>query len=244
MWQQEMSFLDHFEELRRRILVSILAIVTITVVALLFSDNLLNILLIPSGGLRLKAFNLMDGFMIKFHISLYLGIAAAFPIWAFQIYRFLMPGLLEHERRMIVPALLASSFLFALGAAFGYYLLREMIQVLILVFPSQVDFLPAAEDYISFVIFFLVSCGLAFQLPILLTLLVQLDILSVALLKKQRRIAYFILFVFAELITPVSDPILAPMLIMVPLFILYEASILVGARLETRRARSDAMTVG
>jgi sec-independent protein translocase protein TatC len=238
-----MTFLDHFEELRRRILISIVAILITTLVALVFSDTVLNLLLIPSGGLRLKAFNLMDGFMIKFHISLYLGIATAFPIWAFQIYRFITPGLVKNERQVMLPALIVSSFLFALGVAFGYYLLREIIQVLILVFPSRVDFLPAADDYISFVIFFLVSCGLAFQLPILLTLLVQLNILSTTLLKKQRRIAYFILFVFAELITPVSDPIVAPMFVLVPLFILYEASIVVNTRLDSQKAKQSQGTI-
>lgn len=243
MSDKEMTLIDHVEELRWRILISIFAIVAVTLIAMVFSDNILNLLLVPSGGLRLKAFNLMDGFMIKFHVSLYLGIAVAFPIWAFQIYRFITPGLLENERRAILPALVASSLLFALGAAFGYYLLHEMIQVLILIFPTQVDFLPAADDYISFVIFFLVSCGLAFQLPILLTLLVQLNILSTALLKKQRRVAYFILFIFAELITPVSDPIIAPMFIMIPLLILYEASILVSVRIESRRNKSSLTAV-
>ena len=244
MPEREMSFLDHLEELRIRILISIVAILVVTLIAMVFSDDILNLLLIPSGGLRLKAFNLMDGFMIKFRLSLYLGIAAAFPIWAFQLYRFIMPGLLDHERRTIFPALVASSLLFALGVGFGYYLLHEMIQVLVMIFPSQVDFLPAADEYISFVVFFLVSCGLAFQLPILLTLLIQLRVLSVDLLKKQRRIAYFILFVFAELVTPVADPILAPMLIMLPLFFLYEASILVGARLEVRNTGPSSLTTG
>jgi sec-independent protein translocase protein TatC len=243
MSDSEMTIIDHMEELRQRILISILAILVITLIAMVFSDSILNILLLPSGGLRLKAFNLMDGFMIKFHISFYLGIAAAFPIWAFQLYRFIIPGLLIKERRTIFPALLGSSILFALGVAFGYYLLREMIQILIMVFPSQVDFLPAANDYISFVIFFLVSCGMAFQLPILLTTLIQMDILSTDILRKQRRIAYFALFVFAEIITPVSDPILAPMVVMVPLFILYESSILVGRRLETKRLKSSDVVI-
>jgi sec-independent protein translocase protein TatC len=234
-----MSFIDHLEELRQRILISFVAILIITLVALLFSDNILNILLIPSGGLRLKAFSLMDGFMIKFHISFYLGAAAAFPIWAFQLYRFFSPALLEHERRAVAPALVFSSILFALGVAFGYYLLHEMIQVLVGIFPSQVDFLPAAQDYISFVLFFLLTFGLTFQLPVLLTILIHLRILSTDLLRAQRRIAYFVLFVIAELITPVADPIVAPMAIMVPLVILYEISILVGRRIERQRLKSE-----
>jgi sec-independent protein translocase protein TatC len=237
----EMTLLDHLEELRWRILWSLVAILGIAVVALFFSDNILNILLLPSGGLRLKAFNIMDGFMIKFHISIYIGIAAAFPIWAFQIYRFFSPGLLEHERRLILPTLTFSSLLFVLGAAFGYYMLQEIIKVLVGIFPSQVDFLPAAQEYISFVLFFLLTCGLLFQLPILLTILIHLRVLSTELLQKQRRTAYFILFVIAELVTPVADPILAPMVVMGPLVILYEISILAGKRIESQRLKSDGI---
>jgi len=113
-----------------------------------------------------------------------------------------------------------------------------MIKVLISIFPPQVSFLPAADDYISFVTFFLMACGVAFQLPVVLVILVQLRILSVSVMKKQRRIAYFILFVFAEIVTPVADPIVAPMVVMVPLVVLYEASILVGMRIEANRLKA------
>lgn len=239
MSNREMTLIDHLEELRWRILISFVAIAIITLAVLFFSDSILNILLIPSGGLRLKAFNLMDGFTIKFQISLYLGIAAAFPIWAFQLYRFFSPALLEHERRAVLPALVFSLILFLMGVAFGYSLLRELIHVLVLVFPSQVDFLPAAQEYISFVLFFLLTCGLIFQLPILLTILIQLRVISVDLLKKQRRIAYFVLFALAEVVTPVADPILAPLIVMVPLVILYEISILAGSRIERQRLISE-----
>jgi len=234
-----MSLLDHLEELRWRILLSLAAIVGVAIVALFFSDNILNILLLPSGGMRLKAFNIMDGFMIKFHISLYIGIAAAFPIWAFQLYRFFSPALLKHERRLILPALVFSSILFALGVAFGYYMLREIINVLVGIFPSEVDFLPAAQEYISFVLFFLLTCGLLFQLPILLTILIHLRVLSTDLLQKQRRVAYFVLFVIAELVTPVADPIVAPLVVMGPLVLLYEISILAGKRIEKQRREFD-----
>jgi len=230
-----MSFIDHLEELRRRLLISILAILIITAVALIFSNNILGVLLAPSGGLRLKAFGLMDGFLIKFRIALYIGIALAFPIWGYEVYRFVVPGLLDRERRALLPGLAASTVLFVLGVLFGYFLLGEMIRVLITLFPPQVDLLPAADDYISFVIFFLLACGIAFQLPIVLTILVQLRILSTEVMRRQRRIAYFVLFVFAEVVTPVTDPIVAPLIVMVPLVVLYEASILVGRRIEARR---------
>jgi len=237
MLKKSMSFFDHLEELRKRILISLLAILIVTSLALIFSDTLLKVLLIPAGGMKLNAFSLMDGFLIKFRIALYIGIAMAFPIWGYELYRFIGPGLHDNERKALLPGLLTSTALFILGVLFGYYLLREMITVMIAFFPPEVAFLPAADDYISFVTFFLVACGVAFQLPVVLTILVQLHVLSATILKKQRRIAYFALFVFAEIATPVSDPIIAPLVVMIPLVILYEASILVAVRIEAGRLK-------
>lgn len=233
-----MSLVDHLEELRRRIIISVAAILVATLAAFFLADPLLNVLLLPSGGLQLKAFGIMDGFMIKWHIALYAGIVVAFPVWAYHVYSFISPGLMEHERRAIFPALGGSLVLFVIGSIFGYYLLWGMIRVLIELFPQQVEFLPAADAYISFVVFFLLSCGLAFQLPTLLILLVRLRLLSVNTLRKQRRIAYFALFVFAEIITPVADPIVAPLTVMVPLLLLYELSIFVARRIEAGRKKN------
>lgn len=235
-----MSIIGHLEELRRRIIVSAIAILVAAAAAFFLSDPILKILLLPSGGLHLNAFSLMDGFLIKWRLALYTGIIAAFPIWAYELYAFTSPGLLEHEKRALFPALVGSSFLFVLGAAFGYYLLWGMIRVLVELFPPQVQYLPSAEDYISFVIFFLLACGLAFQLPTLLLILVRLGILSSTRLRQQRRIAYFVLFAFAEIITPVSDPIVAPLTVTVPLVILYEISIFLARRIEKRRRDTPA----
>ncbi len=232
---KEMGFFEHLDELRMRIIYSGLAILIVTAVAFFFSDPILKLLLLPSGGLQLKAFSLMDGFMIKWDIALYTGIVGAFPVWAYHVYAFVSPGLKDNERRAIFSPLLGSMVLFVLGALFGYYLLWGMIRVLIQLFPVEVQFLPSADDYISFVVFFLVACGLAFQLPTVLIILVRLRILSSTILRKQRRIAYFALFAFAEIITPVSDPIVAPITVMVPLVILYEISILAARRIEAGR---------
>lgn len=242
MREKRMGFFDHLEELRRRIVISLLAILLITSVALIFSNTLLKILLFPSGGLHLNAFSLMDGFVIRFRIALYLGIAVAFPIWGYQLYRFVAPGLKDNERQAVVPGLLASTGLFILGVVFGYLLLREMIRVMISFFPPEVAFLPVADDYISFVIFFLLACGVAFQLPVFITILVQLRILSVNILKKQRKIAYFALFVFAEIVTPVTDPIVAPLVVLIPLLILYEGSIVAAVQIEKRRINKAKTT--
>ncbi len=239
-----MSLVGHLEELRIRILYSAVAIVIAAAAAFLLSDRILHLLLLPSGGLQLKAFNLVDGFMIKWRLSLYTGIVLAFPVWAYHLYQFLRPGLTKDESQAVFPALGGSLLLFLLGALFGYYLLWGVIRVLIHMFPSQVQYLPAADDYISFVVFFLLACGLAFQLPVLIVILVQLKLLNSRILRTQRRIAYFALFAFAEIITPVSDPIVAPLTVMVPLVLLYEFGIWLSLRIEkSRREKSETLAV-
>jgi sec-independent protein translocase protein TatC len=232
---KSLNVIDHLEELRRRIFVSLIAILMATASAFVFSDALLKVILLPSGGLQLNAFSLMDGFFIKWRLALYTGIVIAFPIWAYEIYAFVSPGLLDQEKRTLLPALAGAASLFLIGAVFGFYLLGGMIRVLVGMLPAPVQFLPSADDYINFVAFFLLACGLAFQLPTLLIALVQLRILSSGTLRQQRRLAYFALFAFAEIITPIADPIVAPLTVMVPLAILYEASIFFARQIEKRR---------
>jgi sec-independent protein translocase protein TatC len=232
---EDMSFLSHWEELRRRCIIAAIAILIAASASFLVTDYVLKLLILPSGGLQLRAFSLLDGFMIKLRLALYTGIVLSFPVWAFQILRFVSPGLKSEEKRGLFPLLLSAVLLFAAGTAFGYYLLWGMIRVLIRIFPAQVEYFPSAVDYLSFVVFFLLACGIAFEMPCMLILLVRLGILKSAQLREKRRVAYFILFAFAEIITPVSDPIVAPMTVMLPLVVLYEMSVLVARRVEARR---------
>lgn len=236
----EMTLSEHLEELRKRLIISVIAILITTTAVFFVSEFLLQVLIAPSGGLQLKAFNLTDGFMIKARIALYGGIVLAFPVWAFHIIRYVSPGLMENERRVIFPALAFSLGLFILGVAFGYFMLSGMIRALVMFFPTGVELLPNADEYISFVLFFLLAAGIAFQLPTIIIVLVQLRIVKTSWLRKNRRYTYFALFAFAEIVTPVSDPIVAPMVVMGPLVILYELSVILGRRIESRRAREEA----
>jgi sec-independent protein translocase protein TatC len=237
-----MPVAEHLGELRKRIIVSAVSILSITIAVFALSGSILRLMLLPLGATKLVAFDVMDGFMIRWRISFYTGVALAFPIWAFQLYAFVKPGLYERERRAISPVLLASSALFLLGAAFGYYLLSSMIGALRGLFPSQVDFMPSATAYLSFVAFFLLACGIAFQLPCVVVVLARLRVLKASTLGRQRKVAYFILFIVAELITPVSDPIVAPLTIMAPLAVLFEGSLLWARRIERKQAAADRAT--
>ncbi len=237
--EKEMTLEEHLEELRRRLIISAAAVLVATAALFFLSDTLLQVLLAPSGGLQLKAFSLTDGFLIKFRIALYGGVVLAFPVWAYHVISYIGPGLLESEKRVIVPALAFALGLFIVGVLFGYAMLSGMIHALEQFFPKQVDLLPSADDYISLVLFFLLAAGFAFQLPTVVIVAVQLRLLNSTFLRKNRRYAYFILFAIAEIITPVSDPIVAPMIVMVPLVPLFELSILLARRIEARRKKEE-----
>lgn len=236
----EMTLSEHLEELRSRLIISVIAILVTTTAVFFVSDYILQFLVAPSGGLQLKAFSLTDGFMIKARIALYGGIVLAFPVWAFHIIRYVSPGLMENEKRFMFPALAFSLVLFICGVVFGYIMLSGMIHALVLFFPPNVELLPNADEYISLILFFLLAAGIAFQLPTIILLLVQLRILNTDFLRKNRRYTYFALFAFSEIITPVSDPIVAPMVVMGPLVILYELSVILGRRIEKKRAKEEA----
>ncbi len=236
-----MPLTAHLEELRSRLIVSIFAVLVTTIVGFVLADQIIAIVKIPAGGITLHVFSPMDGFFVKWRIALFTGLALASPIWVYQLVAFIAPGLTDEEKRVVVPVVGAGFVLFALGAAFGYYLLFGMMNVLIALFGPQLDYFPSADAYISFVIFFVLSVGVAFELPVLLYTLVRLHVISTELLRKQRRYFYFAMFVFAEIITPVSDPIIAPLTITVPLVLLYELTLIIARWGERQRERTLAV---
>jgi len=222
----QMTLIEHIEELRTRIIRSAAVILVTATICYFFSDQILRLLKEPAGqGFQINAFSPMDGFVIKWKVALYGGVVLASPVWAYELLAFIAPGLTPRERRFIFPMLIAMAVLFLLGTAFGYVMLSGMVRVLVSMFGSEIQYLPNAQQYISFVVFFMLACGLAFEMPVAVLALVKVGILKPDTLKRQRRIAYFVLFVIAELVTPVADPFVAPMIVMAPLVILYEGAI-------------------
>jgi len=205
------------------------ALAVTTTLAYFFSDTILNILRAPAGNMTLKAFSPLDGFMIRFRVALYGGIFLAAPVWIFQAMRFIEPALYPHEKRYIFPAVIAMVVLFLTGNVFGYLILLNMFGPLTGMFgvpgESPIEYFSAADPYIAFVVYFLLATGLGFELPIILFVLIKLGIISPEFLRKQRKIAWFIIFVIAQLITPVSDPIVAPTLVMIPMILLFEGAL-------------------
>jgi sec-independent protein translocase protein TatC len=223
--EKRMGVIEHMEELRSRLIIALIAILVTTILAYFFSDTILTILTRPAGGLKLVAFSPMDGFMVRFRIALYGGVALAAPVWIYQLVRYLEPGLLPNEKRYIIPGVAGAVLLFFLGNLFGYFMLSNMLTVMFAMFGNDLQYLPSADQYISFIVYFLLAIGISFELPVVILILMKLGMVTPDFLRKQRRIAYFVLFMFAELITPVADPIVAPMVVMVPMLVLFEIAL-------------------
>ena len=244
--EKRMGVIEHIEELRSRLIISLIAILVTTALAYFFSDTILRLLTQPAGVAisKLVAFSPMDGFMIRFRIALYGGVALAAPVWIYQLVRYLEPGLLPNEKRFIIPGVAGAVLLFFLGNAFGYLMLSKMLEVMISMFGSDLQYTPSADQYISFVVYFLLAIGISFELPVVILILMKLGIITPDALRKQRRTAYFILFVFAELITPVSDPIVAPMVVMVPMVLLFELALFLSRFVVPKPVSTVATTPG
>jgi sec-independent protein translocase protein TatC len=222
----EMTLSEHFAELRRRLVWGAAPVLLAGAVCFFFSDPILRLLKGPAGAtFQINAFGPMDGFAIRWKIALYAGLVLSSPNWIYQLVTFIAPAMTSRERRFFIPTLIAAGVLFVLGTVFGYVLLGGMVRVLFSMFGREITYLPNANQYISFVVFFMLACGIVFELPAVLLVLVRFGILQPAMLRRQRKIAYFLLFVFAEIVTPVADPIVAPMIVMLPLVVLYEGAI-------------------
>jgi len=238
--EKRMGVLEHLDEFRSRLIIALIAILVTTSLAYIFSDTLIYILRAPAGDIKLQAFSPLDGFMIRFRVALYGGIALAAPVWIYQLMRYLEPALLPSEKRFLIPGVLAMVVLFLLGNAFGYLMLHNMMGVLFTMFGSELNYLPSADQYISFVVYFLISTGIAFELPVVLLILIKLGIISPDFLRRRRKVAWFIIFVVAELITPVADPIVAPTVVMLPMIFLFELALFLARFVAPKPAASVA----
>jgi sec-independent protein translocase protein TatC len=241
----EMPFFDHLEELRWRIIYGLLALVLATGFGfwLEMHFNLLGYLKRPLdphiGGEQLIALSITDPFMIRFKLALTLGIIFAAPVIVYQIWAFLAPALSKREKRAIIPALYMGVVLFSGGVAMAYFYVLPLAAQFLAGF--QTDALRmslTASAYFGFVIRLLLAFGLVFQLPVVVLILATLGLTSSAFLSKQRRVAYAIMTVGAALITP--GDVTSTIMMMGPLWVLYEVSIVITRIVERSRARQAA----
>jgi len=236
-----MTLVEHLEELRYRLLVSLAAVAVGAVVGWFLFDRVVDLLrepyctywetvperLKPTDECAFFFVGTLDAATIKLKLVAFLGLFIALPVVLFQLWRFVVPGLTSRERKLAIPFVVSSVFLFALGCAFAYYSLPRALGFL-LGFAGQ-GFVPllTGDRFLTFVMAVALSFGLAFEFPIVLIFLNAAGVVSTQQLRSWRRGAILAIVVFAAIITPSGDPYTL-LLMSVPMWLFYEASIIVG----------------
>lgn len=220
-----MSFLDHLEELRHRLIKSIAAVLVFSIVIYFFSEQILNYLTIPVGTTYFTSPT--EAFSIRIKLSLILGLIVSIPVILYQAWQFVVPGLTQGEVKYVVPVVLLSSLFFLGGAAFCYFLVLPLGIKFLLGYQTE-RLLPLIKigDYISFVAWMVLAFGVVFQLPIICFFLGKIGIISSATLRKARKFAFVGILILSAVLTPSPD-VFSQLLLAGPLYVLYEASIIV-----------------
>jgi sec-independent protein translocase protein TatC len=237
---EEATLVEHLDELRTRIFVSLGALILGFVVAFVFHRRILDWLNAPLPPERRKPITLSpaEPFLTSIKVSLLAGLALALPVILWQLWNFLAPAVEEHSERTVLIFVLMATALLIAGVSFGYWVvLPKAISFLTNWDEEQFVIQLRARDYYGFVMTVLLAVGLVFQLPIFMLALVRLGVVSTHTLRTHRRLGYFIVAVVAVLL-PGIDPVTTT-LQAVPLLVLYEASIWLAVLVERRAARPE-----
>jgi sec-independent protein translocase protein TatC len=246
---REMGFLDHLEELRWHVIRSAIAIVLFAIIALSNQKWVFkNIIFAPKQKdfftyrflcdlsertcfyppeLPLITRELGEQFFIGIAVSIYLGFVAAFPYVFYEFWRFIRPGLYDHEKKVAGRLVFVTSFLFTVGVAFGYFIIAPFAITWLGSYDvgSDATNSPTLASYVNYLTMFTIPTGLAFELPIVAYFLAKIGIIGPEIMKKFRKEAFLLIFVIAAIITP-PDAI-TQILIGIPVYALYEISIII-----------------
>lgn len=221
---KELTFLEHFEELRIRLLKSVIALTITTVISFAFAKYLLSFIAIPIGGLvKLQSIEVTENISVYMRVSLLSGVILAMPVIVYQMLRFVLPGLTSKEKRWVGFAVPSATILFAGGVLFAYYImLPPAIQFLTTFLGVQTA--PRLSNYMNFVLNIMFWIGVSFEAPLMIFILAKLHLVTGKGLLKQWRIAIVVIAIIAAVITPTVDPVNMGLL-MLPLIVLFFLSV-------------------
>jgi sec-independent protein translocase protein TatC len=228
----KMPLLDHLIELRRRLLWSVVALAIGFFICLYFARDIFAFLaqpLLKAGQGKIIYTDIFEAFFVEIKVAFFSAMMLAFPVIATQIWRFVAPGLYANEKKAFLPFLLMTPVLFTAGAAMAYYVAMPVALQFLLGFSGDVggiqqEALPGVGNYLGFVMKFLFGFGVAFLLPVLLMLLERAGIVTLAQLKAGRRYAVVGIAAVSAVLTP--PDILSQILLLVPMYLLYELAII------------------
>jgi sec-independent protein translocase protein TatC len=228
-----MTVFEHLGELRRRLVISIVAVVVAGTVVFILAPEIISFLVTfyrdaTKGSRNALIFTgPLDAFATRLKIATYGGIVLASPIWLFQLWRFITPGLNPKEKKYAIPFVLSSIVLFIMGGIVALLTLEPALQFLLNIGGSDLKPLLTADKYISLVSLMIVAFGLSFEFPVVLVFLLLARVLTTTQLRAWRRYAGVIIVAFAAVITPSQDPY-SLFAMAVPMYIFYEGSIVIG----------------
>jgi sec-independent protein translocase protein TatC len=228
-----MTVVEHLTELRRRIVISLIAVSLGAIVCFIFSESIIRFLITyyrdATAGEKdaLIFLGPLDAFLTRIKIATYGGIVLALPIWLFEMWRFITPGLNPNEKRYAIPFVGASLVLFGVGALVAFLTLPKALEFLLDVGGTQLRPELTADKYLSFVSLMIVAFGVAFEFPVVLVFLLLARVLTTRQLRRHRRVAAVVIVAFAAIITPSQDPY-SLFFMAVPMYIFYELSIIIG----------------
>ena len=221
-----MTFLDHLEELRKRIFYSLIALCVAAVVGFFISQRVLDLLTrsVPNFVFLAPA----EAFVVHLKVALITGLFLAAPVIFYQFWRFVRPALQKHEVKYIVLAVVVSSVLFAVGVAFAYLVVVPVAMKFLLSFETpKLQPMISISEYVGTVGTFLLASGVMFQLPVIMFFLTKLGVVTPKLLMKNQRIAVVLVFIVAAVLSP--PDIFSQSLMAVPLLVLFELGVLASA---------------
>ena len=220
-----MSVIEHLEALRRMLIVSLIAWGVATSAAFFISGRVIGLLVTRAGLTHAVYLQPAGGVLLELKVALYIGIVIAAPIVIQQVWWFVSPGLHVHERRFMLPMIIATICFFAIGVAVAVFALPIYIKVLNSLSPPDTSYLPDVSQFISFVLLMVIGFGLVFELPVVLFMLGMLRIISSRWLHKNRPYWFLGLGLLANFLTPGVDPV-TPLIMFIPLYVFYEGTAL------------------
>ncbi len=235
--EKGMGFLDHLEELRGRIIKSLLSIMLFSIVAYFFSERLIDFLTRPIPEVYFMSPT--EAFSTRIKISLIAGIIASVPVIFYHGWKFVVPGLFEREIKLIVPAVLSSTVFFLTGAVFCFvFVLPVGIKFLMGFGTEKLKPMIQIRDYISFVSYMILAFGAVFELPVISYFLGKIGLISDKTLIRGRKYAVVAILILSAAITPSPD-VFSQLMLAGPLYFLYEVSIIVVKITGKKRAAEE-----